>query len=275
MTDQPYFALNDGRRMPQLGLGVFKTPADVTAEVVKTAIGAGYRSVDTAAIYKNEEGVGEGLRRSGVAREDVFVTTKLWNDDQGYDSALKAFDASAGLLGLEQIDLYLIHWPAPKADKYVESWKALVRLKEEGRALSIGVSNFFPEHLERIIGETGVAPAANQIELHPGLQQTELRAFHQKHGIATESWSPLGQGKMLEYPDIAKIAAKHGKSIAQTIIRWHLDLGLVVIPKSENPGRIAANFDVFDFTLDADDMAAMAKLDDANGRIGPDPARFG
>ena len=275
MATQPSISLNDGRAMPQLGLGVWQAPADTTAEVVRTAIAAGYRAIDTAAVYRNEKGVGEGLRACGLARDEVFITTKLWNDSQGYDAALTAFDASLGRLGLDCVDLYLIHWPAPQQDRYVEAWRALVRLREDGRARSIGVSNFSIAHLERIIGETGVSPAVNQIELHPRWQQAELRAAHQRLGIATTSWSPLGQGQLLSDPVVGRIAAKHGKSPAQAIIRWHLDLGLIVIPKSVTPARIAQNFDVFDFKLDAEDLVAMAALDDPKGRIGPDPAAFG
>jgi len=270
MTDQLNVTLNDGRVMPQLGLGVWQTPQDITAEVVKTALAAGYRAIDTAAAYANERGVGEALK--SAPRDDIFVTTKLWNDNQGYDSTLVAFDKSLGRLGLDALDLYLIHWPAPRKGLYLDSWKALVRLKQEGRARSIGVSNFLPEHLERIIGETGVVPAVNQIELHPSFQQHALRAVHAKHGILTQSWSPLGQGRQLSDPVIGEIAKKHGKTPAQTIIRWHLDSGLIVIPKSVTPSRIAENIAVFDFKLDADDMQRIAGLDRSNGRIGADPA---
>lgn len=271
MTAQPTVALNDGAQMPQFGLGVWQTPPEQAAEVVKTAIEAGYRAVDTAAVYRNEAGVGEGLKAAGEAAQGVFVTTKLWNENQGYDAALQAFDKSLGRLGLSSIDLYLIHWPSPQRDLYVDSWKALVRLKAEGRARSIGVSNFQPEHLERIIGETGVTPAVNQVELHPRFQQRALREAHQRMGIATESWSPLGQGQLLADPLVTAIAAKHGKSAAQVVIRWHLDNGLIVIPKSVTPSRIRENVDVFDFNLDADDLARLAGLDNAGGRIGPDP----
>ncbi|MDB5424340.1 MAG: putative oxidoreductase/MSMEI [Phenylobacterium sp.] len=272
---QPSLTLNDGRAMPQLGLGVWQSAPDVAAQVVRSALGVGYRSVDTAAMYRNEAEVGEGVRASGLDRGEVFVTTKLWNDDQGYDTAPRAFDASLQRLGMDYVDLYLIHWPAPSKDRYLDAWKALIRLREEGRARSIGVSNFAVAHLERIIGETGVTPSVNQIELHPRFQQAELRAAHQRLGVATESWSPLGQGGLLADPVVGRIAAKHGKSPAQAIIRWHLDLGLIVIPKSVTPARIAQNFDVFDFGLDAEDLAAMAALDDPRGRIGPDPAKFG
>jgi 2,5-diketo-D-gluconate reductase A len=272
---QPTIKLNDGNNMPQLGLGVWQTPADVTATVVGSALDAGYRHVDTAAAYRNERGVGEALRNSGIAPTEVFVTTKLWNEHQGYDEALKAFDASLKRLELEAIDLYLIHWPAPQQDRYLDSWRALAKLHEEGRARSIGVSNFAVEHLTRIMGETGVVPAVNQIELHPRFQQAELREFHARNGIATESWSPLGQGSILADPVVASVAAKHGKTPAQAIIRWHLDLGLIVIPKSVTPSRIVENLDVFDFKLDDEDLAAMTGLDTSSGRIGPDPMAFG
>lgn len=271
MNSQPTLSLNDGHQAPQLGLGVWQVPDDEAAAIVAAAVKAGYRSIDTAAIYGNEAGVGRGLADAA----DVFLTTKLWNDSQGFDRALRAFEKSLQRLGRNGVDLYLIHWPAPTQDLYLDSWKALVRLREEGRAKSIGVSNFNIDHLERIIGETGVVPAVNQIELHPRFQQTALREFHARYGIVTESWSPLGQGKLLQDPAIAQIAAKHGKTAAQVIIRWHLDSGLMVIPKSANPTRIAQNIDVFDFSLDAADIDVIAALDDPNGRIGPNPSTFG
>lgn len=271
MTDQPMIALNDGGAMPQFGLGSWQTPQDEAARVVQTALNVGYRSIDTAAVYGNEQGLGEGLRAAHVDPGQVFITTKLWNERHGYDSALKAFDESLQRLGLERLDLYLIHWPAPSRGLYVDSWRALVRLKEEGRVLSIGVSNFEPEHLERIIGETGVVPAVNQIELHPRFQQQALREVHARYGIATESWSPLGRGALLDNPVVERIADKHGKTPAQVVIRWHLDSGLIVIPKSVSPDRIRQNFAVFDFELDAEDMAAFAGLDSAEGRGGPHP----
>lgn len=271
MDTQPTITLSDGRRIPQVGLGVWQTPDDVAVEAVRAALRTGYRHVDTAAIYGNERGVGEGLRASGVPREEVFVTTKLWNDDQGHDQALRAFDASLDRLGLDYVDLYLIHWPAPRRDRYVDSWRALIRLREEGRARSIGVSNFTADHLQRIVAETGVPPVLNQIELHPRFQQRALRAAGAKLGVATESWSPLGQGRLLADPAILAIADKHGRTPAQVIVRWHVESGLIVIPKSVNPARIAENFDVFGFSLDEDDHAAIAGLDAADGRIGPDP----
>jgi 2,5-diketo-D-gluconate reductase A len=270
----PSLPLNDGRAIPQLGLGVWQTPPAATAEAVAAALRAGYRLVDTAAIYGNEAGVGEGVRAAEAPRGELFVTTKLWNTDQGYDEALRAFDRSLERLGLDYVDLYLIHWPAPVRGRYIDSWRALIRLAEEGRARSIGVSNFMIEHLRRIIAETGVVPAVNQIELHPCFQQTDLRAFHVSQGIVTQSWSPLGQGRLLRQPEIARIAARHGKTPAQVIVRWHIDCGLSAIPKSSRPERIEENFEVFDFRLDDADLAAIAALDDPTGRIGDDPLAF-
>ena len=271
MSQQPMVTLNDGAQMPQFGLGVWQTPDDDAPEVIGAALAAGYRLVDTAAIYGNETGVGRGLKGA----EGVFLTTKVWNDRQGLDATLKAFDESEKRLG-RRIDLYLIHWPRPDLDRYVDAWRALVRLKQEGRVGSIGVSNFMPDHLERIIGETGVVPAVNQIELHPRFQQKRLVEAHRKHGVVTEAWSPLGRGSLLADPVIGGIAAKHGKSPAQAIIRWHLDKGYVVIPKSANPDRIRQNVAVFDFRLDEEDLKALAALDSPDGRTGPDPltARF-
>ncbi|MBB2205452.1 aldo/keto reductase [Gluconacetobacter takamatsuzukensis] len=267
---QPRIRLDDGTIMPQLGLGVWRTPAGETADIVRHAVAAGYLAVDTAAIYGNEEGVGDGLSD----RPDIHVTTKLWNDDQGYDATLRACDASLRKLRRETLDLYLIHWPKPAMGRFVETWKAMVALRQDGRVKSIGVSNFRAEDLDRIIGETGVVPAVNQIELHPYFQQHALRAYNEKHGIRTESWSPLGQGQVLADPAIGEIARKHGKTPAQVIIRWHLDSGLIVIPKSATPKRIDENIAVFDFALEAEDMRRIAGLDRPDGRIGPDPAAF-
>lgn len=274
VASSPALTLADGQVAPQLGLGVWQTPTEFTAEVVRTALAAGYRLVDTAAAYQNEAGVGEGVRAAGVPRTDVFVTTKLWNTHHDYDEALRAFDKSLQRLRMDYVDLYLIHWPVPAQDRYIDAWRALVRLQEEGRARSIGVCNFMVEHLRRIIGETGVIPVVNQVELHPQFQQTELRSFHASKGIFTQSWSPLGQGRLLKHPELARIAARHGKTPAQAIIRWHLDSGLLVIPKSIRPERIAENFEVFDFRLDEEDLAAIAKLDHPAGRIGSDPLTF-
>jgi 2,5-diketo-D-gluconate reductase A len=271
MTDQTQIALNDGARIPQVGLGVWQTPNDEAAPAVKAALDAGYRHIDTAAVYENEEGVGEGIRQSGTARSDIFLTTKLWNTEQGYDQTLRAFDASLKRLGTDYVDLYLIHWPSAHRELFVDTWKAFVKLQEEGRAKSIGVSNFCPEHIERIVAETGVVPVINQIELHPDFQQRETRAFHEKHKIVTQSWSPLGQGKLLGHPVIAEMASRLGRTPAQVIIRWHIDNGLVVIPKSVTPSRIVENFNVFDFKISAEDMKILNALDDAGARIGPDP----
>lgn len=271
MTEQLYLALHDGARIPQVGLGVWQTPNDEAAPAVKAALDAGYRHVDTAAVYENEEGVGEGIRQSGLSRSDIFLTTKLWNTEQGYEQTLKAFDASLKRLGTDYVDLYLIHWPSAHRGLFVDTWKAFVKLQEEGRAKSIGVSNFYPEHIEKIVAETGVVPVINQIELHPDFQQREARAFHEKHKIATQSWSPLGQGKLLGHPLIGEIARTLGRTPAQVIIRWHIDNGLVVIPKSVTPSRIVENFKVFDFKLSAEDLAKLNTLDDAGARIGPDP----
>lgn len=271
MTEQPRIALNNGNSIPQVGLGVWQTPDDQAATAVKAALDSGYRHIDTAAIYENESGVGEGMRQSSVARGDIFLTTKLWNTEQGYDSTLKAFDASLKRLGTDYVDLYLIHWPAPKKGLFVDTWRAFIKLREEGRIRSIGVSNFNPEHIEAIVAETGVTPVINQIELHPDFQQKVTREFHASHTIATESWSPLGQGKLLDHPAIKAIADRLGRTPAQVIIRWHIDNGFVVIPKSSNPGRIAENFKVFDFQLSADDLTELGKLDSAGARLGPDP----
>ncbi len=271
MSSIPIVPLNDGRSIPAVGLGVWQTPDATAVEAVRTALDAGYRHVDTAAIYGNEAGVGAGIRAAGLPRETMFVTTKVWNSDQGFDATLRAAEASRKRLGLDHVDLHLIHWPAPRKGLYVETWKALIRLREEGLALSIGVSNFTAEHLDRIIGETGVAPVLNQIELHPRFQQRALREAHAARGIVTESWSPLGQGQLLSDPVIGAIAAKHRRTPAQVIVRWHLDNGLVVIPKSVTPSRIRENVDVTGFRLDAADLAAIAGLDAADGRIGPDP----
>jgi 2,5-diketo-D-gluconate reductase A len=265
--------LNDGRAMPQLGFGVFQIPPADTAAAVGHALRVGYRHVDTAAAYRNEAQVGEAIRSSGLDREAVFVTTKLWNSDQGRDAARRALEASLDRLGFDAVDLYLIHWPAPARDRYLETWETLIELQRDGLARSIGVSNFEVDHLQRIIDATGVVPAVNQIELHPRLQQRELRGFHDEHGINTTAWSPLAQGGVLGDPPIVRLAETYGKTPAQVILRWHLDLGNIVIPKSVTPKRIEENFGIFDFRLDEDAMRVMAQLD-AGERIGPDPRTF-
>jgi 2,5-diketo-D-gluconate reductase A len=274
MSAMPTIRLNDGNAMPQVGFGVWRVSNAEAGTTLAEAVKAGYRSIDTASIYGNEEGVGEAIRAVSLPREELFITTKVWNDRQGYDSTLRAFDESLARLKLDHVDLYLIHWPVAGSEAYRDTWRALIKLKQEGRAKSIGVSNFLVPHLQRLIDETGVTPAVNQIELHPRFQQKELSAFHKANGIATECWSPLGQGKILRDETLAAIGRKYGKTPAQVILRWHIDNGFVVIPKSVTPSRIRENVDVFDFTLDADDRRAIEGLDSAAGRVGPDPSVF-
>ncbi|NUS24719.1 MAG: aldo/keto reductase [Streptomyces sp.] len=269
-TPIPTVTLNNGIEIPQLGFGVFQVPDPETAAAVTSALEAGYRSIDTAAIYGNEKGVGQALAASGIARDELFVTTKLWNADQGYDATLKAFDASLAELGLDYVDLYLIHWPTPARDLYRESWRAIEKLAGEGRVRAAGVSNFQPAHLRRLLDDSSLVPAVNQIELHPGLQQRELRDLHAESGIATEAWSPLAQGAVLSEPVLTSIAGRYGKSPAQVVLRWHLQLGNVVIPKSVTPARIRENADVFDFALTDEELTAIAGLD-RGLRTGPDP----
>ncbi|ONI75296.1 oxidoreductase [Actinosynnema sp. ALI-1.44] len=258
--------------MPQLGFGVWQVPDGDATSVVTKALETGYRSIDTAAGYENEEGVGKAV--AGFPREQLFITTKLGNSDHGYDETLRAFDASMTRLGLDYLDLYLIHWPQPTRNLYVETWKALIRLADEGRVTAIGVSNFQPDHLERIINETGRVPAVNQIELHPFLQQKELREMHAKLGVATEAWSPLTSGDLLDHPTIVAVAKRIGRTPAQVVLRWHLQLGNVAIPKSVTPHRIVENFDVFDFELAETDVAELSSLDKGH-RTGPHPDQVG
>ncbi|MFF2077202.1 aldo/keto reductase [Kitasatospora sp. NPDC058162] len=272
-TAVPTVTLNNGVEIPQLGFGVFQVPDDQTTTAVTAALEAGYRSIDTAAVYGNEAGVGRALAASDLARQDLFITTKLWNADQGHDATLRAFDASLEKLGLDHVDLYLIHWPAPAHDRYADSWRAIERLAAEGRIRAAGVSNFQPAHLRRLLETSDLVPAVNQVELHPGLQQSELRAFHTAHGIATEAWSPLAQGAVLDDPAVTAIAERTGKSPAQVVLRWHLQLGNIVIPKSVTPARIRQNLDVLDFDLSAQDMAAIAATD-RDLRTGPHPDQF-
>jgi 2,5-diketo-D-gluconate reductase A len=276
MTTSPVLTFHDGNTIPQLGYGVWQVEDDVAEKVVVQAFEAGFRHIDTAKIYGNEAGVGRAIERSGLAPEDIFVTTKLWNSDQGYESTLKAFEDSLERLGLESLDLYLIHWEQPKQDKYVDTWKALMELQKRGRVKSIGVSNFTKEGLQRLIDETGVVPVINQIELHPFFNQAELRAFNNSLGVLTQAWSPLGQGgELLEHPVITAIADKHETSPAQVVIAWHLALGNVVIPKSVTESRIQENYAALAVTLDPEDIQAINTLDrtaEGGGRIGPDPA---
>ncbi len=269
----PYVPLNDGASIPQLGFGVFQIPPKKTAEVVTRAIATGYRHIDTAAAYRNEAGVGQAVRASGLHRDELFITTKCWNDDHGYEQAKQALRSSLDRLELDFVDLYLIHWPAPAQDKYVETWKAFVEMREEGLVRSVGVSNFNAPHLKRIVDETGVIPAVNQIELHPRLQQAGLRREHAERGIATEAWSPLAQGDVLDEPVITALAERHGKTPGQIVLRWHIQLGNIVFPKSVTPERIEENFEIFGFHLSDAEMSEIDALD-AGERRGPDPDTF-
>jgi 2,5-diketo-D-gluconate reductase A len=268
----PRVQLNDGFSIPQLGFGVFKVDPNETEAIVTDALDIGYRHVDTARVYGNEEGVGQAIAASGIPREELFVTTKLWNDDQGTQTVFDAFEASLDRLGLEYVDLYLIHWPTPANDRYVETWKAFERLRESGRARSIGVSNFLVPHLERLIAETEIVPAVDQIELHPHHQQPATAAYAEEHGIAIEAWGPLGQGKypLLELPEVTDAAAAHGVTPAQVVIRWHLQRGHIVFPKSNRRERIAQNFDVFGFELTDDEVNAITGLE-REGRVSSHP----
>ena len=268
----PTLTLNDGNEIPQLGFGVFLVePAD-TERIVLDALEIGYRHIDTAAIYRNEEGVGRAIAASGIPRDELFITTKLWNADQGTESALNAIDLSLDKLGLEQVDLYLIHWPTPKRDLYVESWKALEQIKADGKAKSIGVSNFLVEHLERVEAASDTIPAVNQIELHPYHQRLAETSYGHDHGIVTEAWGPLGQGKypLFELPEITSAAAAHDRTPAQIVLRWHIQQRHVIFPKSNSRERIAENFDLFDFELTAAEQTAISGLE-RGGRVGGDP----
>ncbi|MHA7135296.1 aldo/keto reductase [Oerskovia turbata] len=273
-TTAPTVTLRGGAHIPQLGFGVFQVPDGETAQAVSLALDAGYRSIDTAAAYGNEKGVGASIASSGLPRDEVFVTSKLWVDDMARDAVRPALERSLDRLGLDRLDLYLIHWPAPGLGRHVEAWEELVALRDAGLVREIGVSNFEPEHLDAIIAATGVVPAVNQVELHPAFQQRALREHHRELGIVTEAWSPLGQGTVLGDPVLAAVAAAHGVTPAQVVLRWHLQAGTVAIPKSVTPERIAANLDVLGFELSADQVAAIDGLDRTDGRIGPEPDAF-
>nr|WP_137676247.1 aldo/keto reductase [Parerythrobacter lutipelagi] len=266
-TTQPTLALNDDRQIPQLGFGTWEIEPDAAAEAVSTALDAGYWLVDTAAIYRNEEGVGEGIGKWS----DIFLQTKIWNESQGYDRTLAAAEKCLGRLGRDHVDMLLIHWPAPQKGLFVDTWKALIELRDQGKAKSIGVSNFREEDLKRIVDETGVVPALNQIELHPSFQQRDMRKLHDEMGIVTQSWSPLGQGNAFGNDTINAIAKETGQSAPAVVIRWHIQCGLSTLPRSTNPDHIRDNFTALDFELSADQMKRIDDLDSADGRMGPDP----
>lgn len=269
-NEQTFIQFSDGNTIPQIGLGVWQATQEQARSAVSHALKSGYRHIDTASIYKNEEGVGEGIKDSGVARDQMFITTKIWNDAQGFEATKASLEASLARLQLDYVDMLLIHWPAPEKNLYVDTWRALIEAQKEGKVRSIGVSNFNADHLQKLIDETGVAPVINQIELHPSFQQSELRKFHSENNIVTQAWSPLGQGEVLHNPIIVSIATKLGKTAAQVIIRWHIQLGNVAIPKSVTPERIESNLDVFNFELSKADMAEIANLDKGY-RMGPNP----
>ena len=273
MTTIPTITLNNGIEMPQLGFGVFQVPDAETTAAVAEALQAGSRSIDTAAIYGNERGVGQAIADSGIDRGELFITSKVWNADQGFEETLAAYDASLEKLGLDYLDLYLIHWPAPANDRFIDTWKALEKLYADGRVRAIGVSNFEPDQLEQLLAEATVVPVVNQVELHPALQNRSVQAFGAEHGIATEAWSPLAQGAALQDPSVLAISEAHGRTPAQVILRWHLQQGRIVIPKSVTPSRIAENLDVFGFELSADELSAIDALE-KDGRTGPHPATF-
>jgi 2,5-diketo-D-gluconate reductase A len=273
-TNQPYLTFHDGRRAPQLGLGTWQLTGDAAVPAIQAAVAAGYRSIDTAAMYGNEVEVGRGIAQCGIAREDLFVATKVWNDRHGHDSTKTAFQESLDKLGLDYVDLYLIHWPVPMEKRYVETWEALIQLRDDGRARSIGVCNFQIPHLQKLLDSTGVLPVVNQIELHPHFQQAELRAYHDDHDIRTEAWSPNGRGQALQDPVIQELAHQLQATPAQIVLRWHIQMGHMAIPKSAQPERIQENFNLWNLHLDEAAMARIATLDRADGRLGPDPDRF-
>ncbi len=273
-TTMPTIALRDGNSIPQLGLGVYKVSQNVAVDLIQSAIDTGYRRIDTAALYGNEAEVGAGIRASKIAREEIFVTTKIWNDRQGFAESKVAIDESLARLDIDYIDLLLIHWPCPAQDLFLETWRAFQEVVATGKVRSIGVSNFQPTHLEKLVAAGGAIPTLNQVELHPAFQQAEVRKFGAAHDIKTEAWAPLGRGRYSENEVLSGLAAKHGKSVAQIILRWHIQLGNLVIPKTTNPERLAENINVFDFTLDETEMRIIGLLD-AGERTGPNPDEFG
>ncbi|MDP4574609.1 aldo/keto reductase [Qipengyuania sp. G39] len=270
MTDYPTLTLNDDRQIPQLGFGTWQIEEDDAPEAVKTALETGYWLVDTAAIYQNERGVGKGIGDWA----DIFLQTKIWNESQGYDRTLKAADKCLDRLGRDHVDMLLIHWPCPDKGLFVDTWKALIELRDQGKAKSIGVSNFREEDLKRIVDETGVVPALNQIELHPGFQQREMRKVHDEMGIVTQSWSPLGQGGGMDSDAVKSVAEESGQDPSAVVLRWHIQHGLCPIPRSTNPDHIRANFTALDFELSNEQMAKLDALDDSEGRLGPEPGKF-
>ncbi len=274
MTDTANRTFHDGRNAPLIGLGTWQIPDESVDKVVAQAIEVGYRSIDTAAIYDNEAGVGKGIRESGIPRSDLFVTTKLWNDAHAHGLSRPAFEASLERLGLDYVDLYLIHWPAPQAGLFVQAWESLIQLRDEGLAKSIGVCNFDSVRLQVLLDETGVLPVLNQVELHPMFQQIELLQYHADNDIATQAWSPIARGKLENEPVLQSIAKRLDRSVSQVILRWHLEKGHMIIPKSTRVERLRENFAVFDFQLSEEDMAAIAGLDRPDGRTGPDPDVF-
>ncbi|MFV0283598.1 MAG: aldo/keto reductase [Castellaniella sp.] len=273
-NNQPYITFHDGRRAPQLGQGTWQLTGEAVIPALQAAVEAGYRSIDTAASYENEAEVGRAIAQCGIPREALFVATKVWNDRHGHDSTKSAFQESLDRLGLDYVDLYLIHWPVPRGKRYLDTWEALIQLRDEGRARSIGVCNFQTGHLQRLLDSTGVLPVVNQIELHPYFQQAELRAYHADHGILTEAWSPLGRTQVLQDPVILELAHQLRATPAQVVLRWHIQMEHMVIPKSSNPARIQENFNLWNLHLDEAAMARIAALDRADGRIGPDPEKF-
>jgi 2,5-diketo-D-gluconate reductase A len=274
MSDVPGIELNNGTTIPQLGFGVFQIDPSDTAEAVQTAFEAGYRHIDTAQMYGNEAEVGEAIAKSGIARDELWITTKCNNSNHGYDDAQKALDESLQKLGLDYVDLYLIHWPLPGKDLYVDTWKGFEKARDDGKVRTIGVSNFQTHHLDRLLSETDTVPAVNQVELHPHFQQAAVLAYDDRHGIATEAWSPIGQGKgLLDAPELGEIAQAHGKSAAQVVLRWHVQVGTIIFPKSVTPDRIRENIDIFDFELTDDEMQTIKGMDRSE-RLGPDPDKF-